>query len=94
MRRSSCSGSSVDGLLSGTLTETTSPAARRWLFGSGEPLTLHPALGEQALGRRPRADLLEAGEEAVQALARGLQRNLDFDFSQASSERFAPKECA
>ena len=55
---------------------------------------LHPALGEQALGRRPRADLREAGEEAVQAFAHGLQRNLDFDFSQASSERFAPKECA
>ena len=55
---------------------------------------LHPALGEQALGGRPRADLLEAGEEAVQALARGLRRNLDFDLSQASSERVAPKECA
>src|SRR6185312_2040804 len=39
MRRSSCSGSSVEGRLSGTSTSSTSPAARRWLFASREPLT-------------------------------------------------------
>ena len=55
---------------------------------------LHPALGEQALGGRARADLLEAGEKAVQALARGLRRDFDLELSQASSERVAPKECA
>jgi hypothetical protein len=55
---------------------------------------LHPALGEQALGRRTRADLLEAGEKAVQALARRLRRDFQLQLSQASSERLAPKECA
>src|SRR5215208_4557376 len=55
---------------------------------------LHPALGDQALGGRARADLLEAREKAVQAFARGLRRDFDFELSQASSERLAPKECA
>jgi hypothetical protein len=59
----------------------------------GSAVDRYPALGEQALCRRTRADLLEAREKAIQALARGLGRDFQFQLCLASSKRVAPKEC-
>ena len=40
--------------------------ASRWLFGRVRPVDEHGAGGEQALGRRSRADLGQLREEAVE----------------------------
>ena len=75
-RRSSSSGSSVARrALRDARRSSSSPPSSRWLFAARLAVDETLPLGEQPLGGRARADLLERREEPVEPLARRLGRH-------------------